>query len=191
MFKLLRTLIALSLLALIIYCGYLWTARVELMERFLSKRLNLTTRIEAVSIGWNSLKIEGLRLENINPTNTPYALQVKTLEIEMNPFEFWKKPTYIDRVKIESPIISLDLYNGVGNNNNWGHILNRFPSTGGRAFVIDQLKVTNLQFEIVRFNGKPISVPAIPYLEFENLGANQSLNLSQISRIVFQTILKT
>lgn len=191
MFRLLRTIVVLALIVLAVYCGYLWTARVELMEQFLSKRLNLTTRIETVTIGWNHLTIKGLRFENLNSTKMPYALQVDTIAIEMNPLELWKNPTYIDRIKIENPILSLELYNGVGNNNNWGHILNRFSPSKEKTFVINSLKITNLQFQIARFNGKPFSVPPIPYLEFENLGTGQSLTLSQISRILIQTILKT
>ena len=191
MFRLLRLIILLIIIIVIVAGVYLWMARVPTLERFFSKQLNSKVTIEEVQIGWAKLKIEGLRIENPSQSTLPYAFQGGMITLEMSPFELWQKRVNIDRIKFQNPTIGVQLYNNSGSDNNWAHLLNSFPSGGKRKFVIKKLTILNLQFEVVRSNGKTLSIPSIPYSEFENLGEKGALTLSQVGRVIFQTMLYT
>jgi len=191
MFRLLRFIILLIVIIVIVAGVYLWMARVPTLERFLSKRLNSKVTIEEVHLGWGTLTIEGLRIENPSQSTLPYAFQGGALTLEMSPFELWQKTIHIDRIKIQNPSIGVELYNSSGTDNNWSRLLNGLPTGGERKLIVKKLTILNLQFEVIRSNGKSLTIPAIPYLEFENLGEKDSLTLSQLSRVIFQVILQS
>jgi uncharacterized protein involved in outer membrane biogenesis len=189
MFGLLRFIILLLAILAIIAGAYLWMARVSTLERFLSSRLNAKVTIEEVNLSWKTLSIKGLRIANPSKSAFPYAFQSEVLAIELNPFELLQKTIQIDKIEIQNPTIGIELYNSSGTDNNWARILNNFPSgRGERKFIVKKLSISNLQFQAVRSNGKSISIPSIPSLEFENLG--EKLSLSQLGRVLFQIILQ-
>lgn len=190
MFRLLRFFILLLVIVAIVAGAYLWMARVPTMERFLSKKLNTTVTIEKVHLGWKTLSIEGLKIANPEQSAIPYAFQGEVTAIEMNPLALLKKTVHIDRIEIHNPTIGIELYNNSGTDNNWSRILNGLPSGGERKFIVKKLVVINLKFEAARSNGKTISLPAIPYLEFANLGEKGALTLPQLGRVIFQIILQ-
>lgn len=181
--------IALFLLLVISSGAYLWITRVSRVERFLSSQLMAEVTIENVKIGWNKLRIQGLRIENPSQSPLPYAFQADEIFLQMSPFEIWEQTIHIDQVKVQNPTLGIQLFNSAGSDNNWARFLNHFPSGGDRKFIIKKLSIMNLQFKIIRSNGKELSVPTIPLLELDNLGEKNALTLSQLARVLFQTIL--
>lgn len=188
MFRLLK----LSFLLFVIGGGvYLWTARVPIMERYFSNRLNTKVTIEKIHMGWGSLQIEGLRLANPLPSRLPYAFQEQKITIELSPLELWKRNVQIKQIKVENPTLFIELYNHSGADNNWARLLNNLPiGNQDRKFTVKKLAISNLRFEIGRSNSKNVSIPPIPYLEFNHLGEKDSLTFSQLGRVVFQIILQ-
>ena len=191
MLRFFRSLILVIILVAVVAGVFLWVARVPTLERFLSKRLNTKLTIEEVHFGWGTLTIEGLRIKNPAKSTLPYAFQGGSITLEMSPFQLWSEVMHIDRIQIESPTLGVELYNSAGTDNNWSRLLNTFPSGNGRKFVIKKLTISNLRFDIVRSNGKPINIAPIPYLEFDNLGEKGALTLSQVGKVIFQTLLQT
>ena len=125
MFRLIRRLFFLALLASIILGVYFWNSRVQIIEKFLSKQLNVHVRVGTVKIGWNRLLVGGLRFENSSSSKKiPYALQSKTISIETTPLELFHETIHIERVRIENLSIGVELFNSFGSNNNWACSLN-------------------------------------------------------------------
>lgn len=191
MFRLIRLIILLVLIAAVVIGVYLYMARVPTVERFLSKRLNAEVIIDEVDLSFSSITIKKLRIKNPAQSSLPYAFQAATISLHVSPFELFREKIHIDRVKIHNPTVGIELYNASGTENNWALLINRMPATNSKKFVIKKLTITNLQFDILRSNGKPINVPPIPYLEFDNLGESGALTVAQIGRILFQTILSS
>lgn len=175
-----------------IFLIYLWVERVFVLERFLSKKLHARVSLDEININFDSFEITGLRIESLSKSYMPYAFSGGVIVVEMNLLELFKSKVHIKRIKIIDPKICLELYNSYGNDNNWAHILNNLPmESPGKKFALDQLMMSNLQFEVFRSNGRVISLPAIPYLEFKNFGSRNGLTMPELSKIVFQTILYT
>ncbi len=191
MFRLLRFTIFLLIVIVTVIATYLWIARVPTLERFLTHKLGYKVTLEEVNVGWNQLTIEKLRMENPQGSSKLYAFEAETIFVEYSPLDLWKKTLHLPLVKIERPTLTVELYNSSGTENNWSRILNTIPTKRNRHFVIDKLSIIHLRFEVIRANGKTLSIPPLPYLEFENLGTNKPLTLGEIGKIVFQSLLKS
>ncbi|MCH9625956.1 MAG: hypothetical protein S4CHLAM123_11410 [Chlamydiales bacterium] len=109
----------------------------------------------------------------------------------MSLFALFKKIIYVDKIKLQNPTLGIELYNSSGSENNWARLLNGFPSGNGKKFVIRKLVILNLRFDVTRSNGKPVSIPPLPYLELHNLGEKGALTLSQLGQVIFQALLQT
>ncbi len=184
-----RIIILVLVLALLLGGVYVWLTRVSSVEHFLSKRLNAEVVIQDVRLGWGRLTLEGLKIKNPSSSAMADAFQCSEFDLEMSPSALFKSTVYIDRITIHDPVIGVELYNSSGSDNNWVRLLRGFPSGGDQKYVIRKLTLTNLQFEVLRSNGKRLSVPVVPVLEFENLGEKGALSVSQLARVIFQTLL--
>lgn len=184
-----RSLLFFALMALIVVASYLWVARVPTMERYLSKKLNGRVKIDEVHIRWEGLTLENLRLKNPSKSTLPYAFEAQSIDLEIPLVDLWKRKIHLHRVRIKDPILYIEMYNSSGSDNNWGRILNGFPSSDDKLLSIDHLSLTNLQFKAMRSTGKSFTIPAVPFLEFENLGYKKSVALNQIAKLMFESIL--
>lgn len=191
MFRLLRSLILLALLAFFGLGAYFWTTRIPTVERFLSNKLNAKVSIESIDIGVKTLVIRGLRITNPSLSALPYAFQSESITLELMPYELLRKTIKVDRLQISGGVFSVQLYNGSGSDNNWARLLNALPPSGDHTFVIRSLILDNIQCSAFRSNGRQLTLPTIPHLEFNNLGQKHPLTLPQAERILFQTILST
>ncbi len=184
MIRLISFLILVATIALGIY---FWTNRVSTLESFLSKRLNSKVSLDEVRLGWGRLTLRGLQIE----TPSSKAFRSDEIVLEMSPFAFFKKTVYVEKIKIQNPTLSLELYNSSGSENNWVRLLNGFPSGSGKKFIIRKLVIINLRFDVTRSNGKPVSIPPLPYLELQGLGEKGALTVSQLGQVIFQALLQT
>ncbi len=192
MFRLVRFLLLLLLLVLAVLGTYFWINRISSVEKFLSQKLNTPVTVEEVSLSWNRLSLQELKIANPRPKKLPYAFETKEIVLEMSPWQLLQSTMHIKRVKVIDPLLSIELYNSSGSRNNWADLLNGIPaSSGDREFVIEELAFLNLSFQAVRSNGQAISLPVIPYLEFENIGSKNPLSINQLGRLLFQTILNS
>jgi hypothetical protein len=90
---------------------FLWFNRVPLASDFLSKRLGLDVHLEDVSLGWNTITVKGLALED--PT-----LQVKfhadKILIEASPSDLMANPAHIRKIKLNTVKLKSDIGNVKG-----------------------------------------------------------------------------
>ena len=187
MFRLIRMLTSLTFLLTVGGGVYLWISRVPFLEHYLTKKLGITVYIDDVTLGLNTVTLSNFRLES--PERSPFS--VSKLRLDLPFTNFFHQELHIERLRLQSPQVRLELLNLVGSDSNWSHILCDLPSTKTRPFSIDKLIVTNLRFEVTRSTGRTLKVPPLPYLELNSLGENRSLTLPQISHVLFQTMLST
>lgn len=186
MYRLIRFLLALVLIALTAFGAYLWAAREPLIERFLTKRLKAKVSIESVDISYNQIVLHGFQINN-GSSPKGCAFECATLTVHLSPFELWKQT--IQSIQIHDAQLNLELYNGSGVDNNWVRLFNKHPSTQSRPIGIHHLTFDNLQFKVTRSNGRPITLTPIPHLEFKNIGGKHPLPLSEIEKVLFCSIL--
>ena len=209
MLRLLKITIFLAVVVLIIVGIYFWTARVSIMERMLSKQLNTEVTLKDLKIGWRKLSIRDLKIANPKSATLPLAFQVGEVSVAMSPFELLHQTIHIDRIDINNPTISLELYNKLGTDNNWVRLLNNMSDDEGKEpkeedvpqkktvkgdktkFVIRKLTLSNLKFDVIRSDGTKLAIPPLTYLELDNIGEKGPLGLSEVGNIVFQVILST
>lgn len=183
------------LVALLIICilagVVLWLGRVSFTESFLSKKLKTEVTLEDISFGFGKITLKNLRLTNPASSKVPYAFEAGAITIQLSPSELFKKETHIHRIKIQDPHLSIELYNSSGNDNNWAPILSQVPSkphSSSHSYIIDRLSIVNLRVDIIRNGGKKISLPSIPYLEFQSITKN---NLPELFRHIFIKLLES
>ncbi len=189
MFRLIRLLI----IGAFFVAALIWFGRVTIAEHLLSKKLSMDVKIESVKLGWREITFCNLHLSNPLQAHALDAFTAESISIFVHPLELISKRVHIDQVKVVNPTCYLELYNSSGSDNNWVHILNHMPiaTQGTKHFVIDKLQVTNLSFKAIRPKGKALSLPPLPYLEFEHLGESGSLSLSSLSKSIFELFLSS
>ncbi len=193
MFRLIRLFIFFAIILAVLFGFYLWTSRVSHLERFLSKQLDTRVSIKEVELGWGRLRLEGVQLHNPTGSQLSYALRMESISLRMNPFDLWKETLRIKEITVESPMLGIELYNGSGSDNNWARILSSLPpaSSEQKTFEIETLILNNLGFQVIDRKGKSIEIPPVAHLEFHNIGNRNALTISQVGRVIFQSILKT
>lgn len=188
MYRLVRFLSALCLVALAAVGAYLWATRESLIERFLTERLKAKVSIESVDIGLKQIVLHGFQINNCSSPKG-CAFESATLTIHLSPLELWKQTIPIHSIEINNAILNLELYNGSGIDNNWVRLLNKHSPTENHTFVIHHLLFNNLQFTATRSNGRPIPIASIPHLEFKNIGGKDPLSVGEIEQVLFCSIL--
>ncbi len=198
MFRLIRWLIFLIVVLCLLAGIIVWLSRISVVESILSQKLDTDVTVEDVSLGWNQVTLKNLRLKNLPQSKVPYAFEAQSVTIQMSPFELGKKEIHVQRIKIQDPHLTVELYNSAGNDNNWASILKRIPSPQtvtaapselSHFYIIDRLSITNLQIDLLTDN-KTTSLPKIPYLELHDVGRNHTLTLAQLCQQLFVAILE-
>lgn len=197
--------IRMFLIIVLILCGVawagIWLARVPIVETVLSKKLKTEVTVQDVSIRWGKVTLENLQIKNLSPSKLPLAFETGSLIVQFNPFELFKEQTHIQRIKIQDPHLTIELYNTTGNENNWISLLSKLPAPSStqstsktsshHPLIIDRLSLVNVHIDIIRPGGKVITIPAIPYLEFQGIGEQGSINFSTLFRELFIKILES
>lgn len=178
-------------LLLILTASYFWMNRTSYVGQFLSNQLNANVTVSSVTFRNKRCEIEGLRIENPPHSKQPYALQVEKMEVEIHPLRLLNKQIFINQITLQNPHLDLELFNGLGNENNLTTFLNALPSGANHFLIVNKLRLENLKIQVARSYGRPLAIPSIPVLEFDQLGEKNPLNIPEVSRLLFQTILMT
>lgn len=154
MFKFLRVLLVLKILISLGGLTYLYITRVEKTEKFLSKKLHCDVTLSDISIGWNTVKIEKLRISSF--------FKADELEIEALPWNLLKADIEISKVKVWNPTFGIPLLVKTT-----GETLPTTPSktTSKKKYRIEKLQLHNIQFEAGKYTISPL-----PYIELHSLG---------------------
>lgn len=187
--RFLSLLFSLVILALIVLVVFLYFGLDDYLSSYLTSRLGTKTEIERVKLGTHTVKLEKVKIAS--PGRLPHAFEAQEVLLDAPLSRYWGETIHLDSFLIENPIFSIELFNSSGSSNNWVPILKNFPQSegGGRRFVIDRLVLSNVQFQVIKSNGKFIHLPTIPYLEFQDIGKKRGLTTGEIGRVIFQTIL--
>ncbi|MCH9610623.1 MAG: hypothetical protein K0U13_01635 [Chlamydiae bacterium] len=182
-----RTLFSLLILLLVIGAIYLFWGAEDYLSRYLTRQLGTTVEIEKVGVGTSSFSLKKLTVLNPRPAKSPTAFSANRIELIAPWSSFFKRSIHVESLQIDTPRMSIEFYNSSGSSNNWVQILKNMPiSTEGRPLKIDKLILLNIEFEVMKANGRKISLPTIPYLEIRDLG---TLSTTEIAQKVFQQLL--
>ncbi len=132
-----------------------------------------------------------MRIENPPNSKQPYAFQVEKIELEIHPLRLLNKQIFINQITLQNPHLDLELFNGVGNENNLTALLNALPCNANNFLTVNKLRLENLKIQVARSYGRPLAIPSIPLLEFDQLGKTSPLSVPEVSRVLFQTIMMT
>jgi len=189
--RFLSWLLSLAIIALLV-CGLLlYWGGADYLSRYLTEMLGTLTVVHGLAANTHSISLKGLEVSNPVGSKVAHAFKANAIILDAPFSTYLHKTIHLNELKIDSPTLGIELYNSSGSSNNWSHLLKSLPlSSGGeRHFIIDRLVITNIQFDALKANGKRISIPTIPYLEFRNLGSDHPLTTSELSRIIFQSLL--
>ena len=185
-----RWLFSLVILVVLALAFVLYWGGEDYLSRYLTTQLGARTSIRSLGIGTRSITLKGLEVFNPRGSKMTHAFEVRTLNLEAPLTNYFKKTLHFEELKLDSPKFGIEFYNSSGSANNWVQILKNLPhSSGGRPLVIDRLVITNIEFDVMKSNGKGIAIPSISYLEFKDLGKGRPLSTTELSRIIFQSIL--
>ncbi len=189
--RFLSWLLTLVILVVLVAGILLYWGGADYLSRYLTEILGTRTVVHGLAASTHSISLKGLEVYNPIGSKIPHAVKANAIILDGSFTAYLNKTIHLNELKIDSPTLGIELYNSSGSSNNWAHLLKSLPlSSGGeRHFIIDRLVITNIQFDAVKANGKRISIPSIPYLEFRNLGTDHPLTTSELSRIIFQSLL--
>lgn len=184
MFRLFRLFLVIKLLLMVGGASYLYITRVAKAEEYLSKKLGATVTLKDVSAGLKSLKLSNIQISS--PSFPKSALfKAEQIEIEMHPWELWKRDVTVSGVKIFNPVLGIHFLNRSGSENNWQEGMKKASHLSSKRFSIESLKVMNLQFAAYLPGGRSVQLPSLPYFELRDLN---SRTLVELERICLETI---
>lgn len=167
-----RTFFFLCLTALLIAGGYAWFQRVELAEKFLSKKLHSEVHLKNVTFGPTHLTLHHVRIKN---RALAHPIRVKTLKIEVKPWELLKDTIAIDALELDHPTVPVELL-----------ALPLTKSPSDRQFTIEQVKIKHMHLVVP--DVLKIDLPVIPLIELHHIGSAHSLSLEQVGSEIFGSI---
>lgn len=156
-------------------------------EKYLSSKLGLNVTLENIKLRWGEIELQNIRC--ISPLSTKPHFVADSITCSLNPFSILYSKTQIEKLQIRHPILSIELYNPSGKSNNWIEFLMKPQEDKGRLFVVDRVVITDLEFEVTRFDKKLQYLPPIPYFMLNGLGNKSALTIGAVSRELFELCL--
>jgi hypothetical protein len=188
------TIIASTLIAIVIitFC-FIYFGFASILEWNLSTKISTKISIAKSSFSLSSIQLENFRIHNPKNINKPYALEIDSINIQAPLFNYFKKITEIQSIKLDNIVLSIEFLEiGKGEGSNWNLIMRSAnkkgsskPGENDPSYAnINLLSLKNITV-IVYQGGREKNRKVIPLLTFKNIKTKKD----ELTRRITQAIL--
>ena len=198
--KLFLFIVFFALFTFVIFGVYVYFCRASFTSAVMSKTLATKVTIGAIDLGLRGVVVENVQVANPPGCLAPNAFAVDAIQVNLP----WKElafgvigyindPIEVERIEINHPQISVEIFNTAGSDNNWKRLMGNMPpqkpstkTQSPRTFVIKEIEFTDVVIEAKnRAQGNaPITVPQIRRLKITPSPNGERRTSEEIARMV-------
>jgi hypothetical protein len=168
--------------------GVFWLMRAPLFSLYLTQKLEMSVSVERIRIDFSGIKIGNFHIRNSWKYKTPYALQVKEVQISYQWNRVRGDPSVIDRIEMNEVSIGIEFDERLSAETNWSDLLDRLSreKPHGKEVMIQKLVLTDVTVEIVGKRGTAgKQIKTIPRMEFSNISSKKGFPVHELIVQIF------
>lgn len=170
----------------------------------MSDNLGVDVDVSAIRLGWNSVTVSGLTIDNIPEGTLNPAFSGDKIQLTASVMSVLRDDKIVvDELIILSPHIAIETFDSSGADNNWSRMIRNFTADDdSTASSSDEAKAPR-QWEIKHLLVKDISVelrhpaasdktlrPRVPDIELNNVTSLSQIPIEAITQAVMDEVLK-
>lgn len=191
------SLIAIIIVAIIIFAVVAWFRLPAIAAHILSSKLGVAVHIEDIDITKENISIDEFEISNPIGSKLPKAFFSKLISIDAPLGNYLDNDVIVDQIAVDNIYVSLEFSSSGSPDGNWTRIMNNLKEgeapksekkKGGKTVLIKRLVLTDLKIDLVQ-NGKVRNLPQIDRLTFTDISSEGGFPINQIINAVLTEML--
>lgn len=175
-----------SIAVIVLSVGFfVWLTQAMILSSYISSKLRIPVSIDWVSISPGHTIMYDFKIRNPRGFKSRYALWAKTAIFDYEIKSFFKNPSLIEQVTLDSIRVVIDVVEpGVLSKNNWSALSDHMSKfLRGHGVEIHQIVLTNLSVEIIE--GNKYTTRTVDRVEIHNIGSKKGFPTEAVVQQIF------